>query len=235
VPSSRLLLTAAALLVLAAVPGCSELDEASAAGVSRNELMVDMATQLAGASDLTYEAAYQLRGGATATVAHEPKPARTAYVHRDGMTLVTADTVTECATTATPPTCTMTTPVTPSTGPSPAPAAIAALLSAPVAAPGLAPPAAVQALLVRAALDPAAQVEQRDTTIAGRHATCVTLSGVAGTGDFDTCVTNEGVLGSFAGTLDQAPFDMAMTHYADTVTEATFTLPAGAKINDQRR
>ncbi|MFI5935583.1 hypothetical protein [Actinoplanes sp. NPDC051494] len=229
-PFSRLRRTAAAFLVLAALSGCSELDKASAAGINHNDLMTDMATQLADATDVTYEATYQLSGGATATIAHEPQPARTAYVYQDGLTLVTADTVTECTTTAGPATCTMTTPAP--TSPSPA---AAILPSATVTAPGLVPTPTVQALLNRAALDPEAQIEQRDTTIAGRHATCVKLGGAEGTSDFDTCITNEGILGSFSGVVGQAPFDMTMTHYSDTIAEVTFTLPAGAKIIDHRQ
>jgi hypothetical protein len=94
----------------------------------------------------------------------------------------------------------------------------------------------VLALLNAAVLDTDVEVEQHDTTIAGRHATCVRLNKVddAAARDFSTCITNEGVLGSFSGILNQARVEVAMTHYSEQVTEATFTLPKTAKLVDER-
>jgi hypothetical protein len=50
-----------------------------------------------------------------------------------------------------------------------------------------------------AAVAPAVTVQQHDTTIVGHHATCLPLSGLAGTpaAGFTVCVTAEGALGSF--------------------------------------
>ncbi|WP_067496210.1 hypothetical protein [Actinoplanes sp. TFC3] len=228
-PSSRLRLTAAVLLVLTALPGCSDLDEAAAAGVSPNDLVADLAAQLAGASELTYEATYQLSGGATGTIAQVRQPAGTAYIYPQGKLLVTGEATTSCVTTTKPATCTLTAPATPT---SPTPAAMYRDASAS----GLVAPAVVLTLLNRAVLDPEVDVKQRDTTIAGRHATCVTLGGLDGadTSDFDTCITNEGVLGSFSGLINGTRTDLAMTHYADRVKPATFMVPVTAKIDDRR-
>ncbi len=229
VPSTRLRLTTAALLALAATAGCSDLDDPAAQGLSRNDLVADLAAQLSNATALTYEATYQLPGGKTATIAQAQKPLRSAYVYPGGKLMVTADATTECRTTTKPATCTMTAPATPTSPPPPT-------VFRGADASGMITPATLLTLLNKAVLDPDVQVDQHDTTIAGRHATCVELMGVDGAAarDFRTCVTNEGVLGSFSGTLNRTTIDVAMTHYADQVAEETFKTPPAAKLIDRR-
>jgi hypothetical protein len=224
---SRRRLAAAALVLCAATAGCSDLDD-SGRGLTRNDLVADLAAQMTAAADLTYEANYQLSGGAKATVAQTRKPARTAYVYPGGKVTVTADATTECRTEKTT-TCTMTAPATAA---SPPPAKVFEVAGET----GLVTPATVLALLNAAVLDNDVEVVQHDTTIAGRHATCVQLNGVddAAARDFSTCITNEGVLGSFNGILDQTRMDVAMTHYSEQVEEATFELPKAAKLVDRR-
>jgi len=225
--SSRRRLAAAALALCAATAGCADLDDPGQ-GLTRNDLVADLAAQMTAAADLTYQASYQLAGGDKATVAQTRKPARTAYVYPGGKVTVTADATTECRTAKTT-TCTMTAPATAA---SPPPATVFEVASET----GLVPPATVLALLNAAVLDPDVQVEQHDTTIAGRHATCVQLNGVddAAARDFSTCITNEGVLGSFNGILNQTRVDVAMTHYSEQVEEAMFELPRAAKLVDRR-
>jgi len=225
--SSRRRLAALALALCAATAGCADLDDPGQ-GLTRNDLVADLAAQMTAAADLTYQASYQLAGGDKATVAQTRKPARTAYVYPGGKVTVTADATTECRTAKTT-TCTMTAPATAA---SPPPATVFEVASET----GLVPPATVLALLNAAVLDPDVQVEQHDTTIAGRHATCVQLNGVddAAARDFSTCITNEGVLGSFNGILNQTRVDVAMTHYSEQVEEAMFELPRAAKLVDRR-
>ena len=225
--SSRRRLAAAALALCAATAGCADLDDPGQ-GLTRNDLVADLAAQMTAAADLTYQASYQLAGGDKATVAQTRKPARTAYVYPGGKVTVTADATTECRTAKTT-TCTMTAPATAA---SPPPATVFEVASET----GLVPPATVLALLNAAVLDPDVQVEQHDTTIAGRHATCVQLNGVddAAARDFSTCITNEGVLGSFNGILNQTRVDVAMTHYSEQVEEAMFAVPNAAKLVDRR-
>ncbi|GAA3911576.1 hypothetical protein Aau02nite_05120 [Amorphoplanes auranticolor] len=214
-------------MLCAATAGCSDLDEPGQ-GLTRNDLVADLAAQMTSAADLTYEANYQLSGGEKATVAQTRKPARTAYVYPGGKVTVTADATTECRTAKTT-TCTLTAPATPA---SPAPATV----FAGAGQSGLIHPATVLALLNAAVLDNDVQVEQHDTTIAGRHATCVQLAGVddAAARDFTTCITNEGVLGSFDGILGRTRVEVAMTHYSEEVEEAMFELPKSAKLVDRR-
>jgi hypothetical protein len=47
-------------------------------------------------------------------------------------------------------------------------------------------------------------------------------------------VTNDGVLGSFTGTLDGRPMDVAMTQFSSRVTADAFLTPAGATTVDRR-
>jgi hypothetical protein len=88
-------------------------------------------------------------------------------------------------------------------------------------------------LLTDAALDPEATIQQSDTTLAGHHATCVDVTRAGNR--FDACVTSEGVLGSFAGTLDGKPAEVTLSRYTDTVESAAFDVPAGAGVVDRRQ
>jgi hypothetical protein len=216
-------------LLAAAVPlgGCAEFDNPAAAqGLTRNDLVAQLAVQLDGSASLTYAATYQLAGGRTATIAQAQDPPRSAYRYPGGEVLVTPTATTRCARRA----CTMTAPATLT---SPLPAAL--FTDAEKA--GLVVPAAVQGLLNSARLDRDVVVEQHDTTVAGRHATCLHLRNVdkAESGAFSTCITSDGVVGSFTGTLSGTKIDVAMTDYADRVGTDAFASPPGTKMIDHRR
>jgi hypothetical protein len=218
-------LLAAGLLALAALAGCGDLEQAAAAGSARDDLAGDLATQLGGSASLTYTATYQLAGGATATISQAQKPARLAYAYPGGRLIVLADTVTRCQGS----TCTVTTAAAPA---SPAPPET---LSA-TAKSGMVLPATVLGLLNAASLDTGKTVQQRDTTIAGHHASCAALSGVSGaeSSAFTVCVTNEGLLGSFKGTIAGAAVDAAMTRYSEKTDPQAFQAPPKARIVDRR-
>jgi hypothetical protein len=102
---------------------------------------------------------------------------------------------------------------------------------------GLVVPAAVLGLLNSARMDRDMVVEQHDTTVAGRHATCLDLRNVdkAESGAFSTCITSDGVVGSFTGTLSGTKIDVAMTDYADWVRTDAFAPPPGTRMIDHRR
>jgi hypothetical protein len=221
---SRLLAAGAVVLVVAG--GCSDQ---TGQGIARGDLVTDLATQLERSAALTYSAVYQLSGGATATMVQAQQPPRSAYLYPGGMVATTADAATECHRNGKILTCTMTTPPS-STGRPPATLLDGAGRHAMVT------PAVVLTLLNAAALDTDAEINQHDTTIAGRHATCVEVRNVddAAASSFTACITTEGVLGSFTGTVAGAPVDVAMTHYAETVDGGVFDPPATAKIIDRR-
>jgi hypothetical protein len=215
---SVLRLTLAGLAVAGAMllgtSGCGDLDEASAAPLTRENLVSETADQLAAGAGLTYTAKYQVAGGETATVSRAQKPARAAYVYPGGRLITTTTVTIRCAGRS-------------CTSVAADPAAAAALDQAPLIS-----PEAVQAMLASAALDPAVETEQHDTTITGRHATCLKVLG--GTArSFDVCVTNEGVLASFTATIDGKRIDQALTSYSETVPPTAFLVPTGASLVDK--
>lgn len=217
---------AAAVLLLA---GCGDLDQAaSAQGLAGGDLVSELAAQLSASTTLTYTAGYQLAGGGTASVSQAQDPPRSAYAYPGGRVLITEQAVTECRG-GRRPTCTLTAP--PQAG-----ATLPAAVLAGAERTGMVAPTTVLSLLNAAALDPDVILEPRDTTIAGHHATCLDLSGLDDdrTRAFTTCVTNDGVLGSFTGTLGGRPIDVAMTEFTSRVRGDAFQPPAGAAMVDRR-
>ena len=247
---TALSVTAAAALLLGTA-GCTDLDQASAAGINHDDLLSEMSIQLARVTGLTYTATYQLTGGDTATVTQAQKPSRTAYVYPGGRLIQTATGTVRCigdktsstssssagsggagsgsggagkaaADTGKAPACTETDP-TPAT-------------TAPLAGSALITPEAALAMLNSAALDQEVDATQHDTTIAGRHAICLDLDNVDGTPArrFSLCVTNEGALGSFAATIAGTHYEQALTTYTEKAAPDAFDLPPAAKLTDKR-
>jgi hypothetical protein len=217
--------TAAVAALLLGTAGCTNLDQASAAGITHDDLLSEMSIQLARVTGLTYSATYQLTGGDTATVAQAQKPTRTAYVYPGGRLIQTATGTVRCTgdqTGGKAPACTET---------DPAPAT-----TAPLAGSALITPEAALAMLNTAALDQNVDATPHDTTIAGRHAICLDLDNVDSTPTrrFSLCVTNEGALGSFAATIAGTHYEQALTTYADKATPDAFDLPPAAKFTDKR-
>ena len=218
-PARRSLAPAALIIGGLLLGGCG--DAASAQGTGRNDLVSELARQLSGSSTLTYTAAYQLTGGRKATVTQAQNPPRTSYEHPGGMVLITDDAMTAC----TRDTCTVSRPPQ---GDATVPAGVQDL--------GMVAPTTALALLNAATLSPDVEVVSRDTTITGHHATCVELTGVDDprTGSFTTCITTDGVLGSFTATVDNKPIDMAMTTFATRAAPSAFLTPSSAKTVDKR-
>jgi hypothetical protein len=207
--------TAAALLLGTA--GCTGLDEANAAGVTRDDVISELATQLAGAATLTYTATYQLSGGETATITQAQRPERTAYVYPGGRVLISAESTLRCTGDA----CTETIP---------------AATDRTLPGNAMVTPETVLAMLNTAARSTRVTTKQHDTTIAGHHATCLNLTNVDGAPApvFTVCVTNEGALGSFTATINGGEVDVALTSYRDEADESLFVLPRSASITDKR-
>ncbi|TDO38650.1 hypothetical protein C8E87_2311 [Paractinoplanes brasiliensis] len=207
----------AACLALLGTAGCGEVGEASAAPLSRDSLITETAGQLATGSGLTYSAKYQVTGGEIATVHRAQQPFRASYVYPGGRLIATSTVTVRCAGS----TCEST---------AADPAAAASLDTGPLIS-----AEAVQAMLATAALDPVVETAQHDTTIAGRHATCLSLSGVDGAAAdaFDLCVTNEGALASFTATIAGKRIDQALTAYREDVPDDAFQVPPTARLIDK--
>lgn len=226
--STLLRVLTGSIVVVLASAGCQTLDDAGRV-IGRADLVNELAARLDRAGELTYSADYQLPGGNTASIAQSQTPPRAAYTYPGGKLTVTAEATTECVAAGRRHTCTLTPPPTNTNKP-----AVAVFQGA--NARGLVTPPVVINLLTAAALDPNAIIEQHDTTVAGRHATCVRVRQVtnAPAPSFNTCITSEGVLGSFAGTVDGTGVDLALSRYRTVVDGAAFDLPAGARVADQR-
>lgn len=226
--STSLRVLTGSIIVVLAVTGCQTLDDAGRV-IGRADLVNELAARLDGAGELTYSADYQLPGGESASIAQSHAPPRAAYRYPGGKLTVTADATIECVTAGSRNTCTLDPPPSYTNKP-----AVAVFQSA--NARGLVTPPVVINLLTAAALDPDATVEQHDTTVAGRHATCVRVRQVTNSAapNFDTCITSEGVLGSFTGTVDGTDVDIALNRYRDAVDDNAFDLPTGAGVVDRR-
>lgn len=223
-PSTTLRVLAASVIASLSVTGCQAVDDAGVA-LGRADLVNDLAARMDRSLEQTWAAEYQLAGGRSASIAQTAKPLQSSYTWPAGKITVTQQAVTRCASTAARTSCTVSPPVPTAGKPS-------VIVYAEARKHGLVTPPAVIRLLTDAAFDPAAEIEQSDTTLAGRHATCVDVTRAGER--FTTCVTNEGVLGSFAGTLDGKPAELTITGYTDTVRAAAFDVPAGAGVVDRR-
>jgi hypothetical protein len=199
-----------------ALTACGGLQQASASGVTPGALVSEVAARLA-TTGPAYTATYRLAGGDTARVARSTAPDRIAYAFPGGRLIRTPAAVTSCAAGA----CTAGDP------------------NSAVGLPpgsGLVTDAQVIALLEAAAVDSYPDVTSRDTTLAGRNATCLALTGVpnADTSAFDVCVTVEGTLASFRATLDGDELDMVLTDYTSSTDETDFTVPPDTELTDRR-
>ncbi|MEW2326787.1 hypothetical protein AB0880_03125 [Micromonospora chersina] len=223
--STTLRVLAASAIASLSVTGCQALDDTGVA-LGRADLVNDLAARMDRALEQTWAAEYQLSGGRTASIAQTEEPLRSSYTWPDGKITVTQEAVSRCRTAAGRTFCTVSPPVLTAGKPS-------VVVYGEAREHGLVTPPAVIRLLTEAALNPEAIIEQTDTTLAGHHAACVD---VTGSGDhFTACVTSEGVLGSFIGTLDGKPAEVTLSRYTDTVEPAAFELPAGAAVEDRRR
>jgi hypothetical protein len=214
-----------AAAVGATLAGCGDAQQV----IGRAHLVNELASRLDRASELTYTADYQLADGQRATIAQAQDPGRAAYTYPGGKFATTPDSTADCRVEAGATTCTLTTPPSPSTD------ATFSLLSA-VRERGLVPPTLVVGLLTSASLSPNTVIKQHDTTLAGEHATCISVSGVenSAASQFDACITSAGVLGSFKGLVNSKAMEVSLIRYVASVTDDAFDLPAGARIVDQR-
>jgi hypothetical protein len=210
-----------AVLLLVVTGACGGLDRASAAGVSSDDLVSEMADRVAAAQTLSWTAVYRLAGGVTGRIAHDQAPARVAYAYPGGHLIRTPEALTRCDRAGGEIVCTATDPLADDGLP---------------ATTGLVTPAAVLSMLEAAAIDPDLAVTSRETTIAGRHASCLELGGAerAATPDFEVCVTVEGTIAAFTGTVTGTTVEMVMTDYRAGAAEPDFVVPPGARLVDRR-
>ncbi|MEH1097645.1 hypothetical protein [Micromonospora sp. CPCC 205561] len=222
--STTLRMLAVSVIASLTVTGCQTLDDAGRA-IGRSDLVNDLAARLDGALELTYSADYQLPGGQSASIAQTQDPVRSAYTWPGGKLTVTPEATARCETAAGRASCTLEAPPAANAKPT-------VTLFAEAKQRGLVTPPVVVGLLTAAALDPDAVIAQSDTTLAGRHATCVDVKRSAE--DFTACVTTEGALGRFTGRIDGRQVELTLNRYRETVDGTAFDLPPDAGVVDRR-
>lgn len=224
---ATVLATAASLGLLAGLAtGCGTIDDTRQV-LNHADLVNDLASRLDNASELTYLAKYQLASGATATITQAQSPRRSAYAYPSGKVVLDNKSTARCQTTPADTACTLTDPLLTTS------ALPAGLLDAANSA-GLVQPTLVTGMLTTAALDGNSVIEQSDSTIAGQHATCVNVRQVDNLPPFAACVTTDGVLGSFSGSVNGQAVEVTLIDFTAAVPADAFDLPVGAKVTDSR-
>jgi hypothetical protein len=198
----------------------------STPAVDRSQLVADLVERLDSAEALTYTAEYELSGGVAVTVIRAQNPARLAVVYGRQKILISPDGITTCGPVGGRTRCTVSAPPAGSVAPGWPAAATAA---------GLPDPSAVTDRLAPASLDRNAVVDRRETTLIGHHASCVSVTGLSTGGPFNACVTSDGVLGSFSGTVDDRSVDLTLVRYSESVSAGAFDPPADAAVDPPRR
>jgi hypothetical protein len=226
-----------ALLTAAVIAGCGTAGMITGCGTvgdgqqltSHTRLIDDLAHRMSSAGSLTYTATYALPGGTSATIAQAQNPTRMAYVFPGGRLVLSADRTADCRQQGSTAACTLTPPPSPLDAPT-------TPLQTEIDSHGLIAPATVVGLLNAAGANADTPVSQHDTTLSGEHATCLDVRGLseARSADFTACITTEGLLGSFTGTVDDHPIDITLDQYRTTVAPDAFDLPSGAKVVDRR-
>jgi hypothetical protein len=201
--------------MVAAVAGCGT---AADAGRSFNggELIRDIATRLAQADSLQYTADFALSDNTTVEIAHALNPDRTAYRFSGGVVLLLPDRTTYCRTSTS--TCTDSTRVSPGTDTSPS-------VDEMVERSGLIRPETVISLLNQIAVNADAIVADNDRTLAGSNATCISVTGVPADEQLKACVTADGLLGTFDGTVGGVHLDLELVRYRLTTDPNAFQAP----------
>lgn len=189
-------------------------------------ILGEIADLLGKARDLTYTADYDVAGGRSVAVAQRPPSA--AFVSNGGRFIATKDRVTRCDSAG-------------SCQRAPRPAGSTADYAAAVTGPGFVTPDVALGIVATAAFVRGAKVDSSTKTIAGRDVICANVHGLEAAStpgqdapkDFSLCVTREGALASFDGTLRGGLTGRIQLRTFTPSTDATaFDVPPGAKVVD---
>ncbi len=218
---SRLLRAAACLCTVAVLGGSlSGCTTAADAGSSfgDGELISDVAGRLAIASTESYTATYSLGDNSNATIVHNHDPDATAYRYPDGMVLLTPDNATACKTATSPPTCSSVDGNTDETTLPPA-------IDRTIETGGMIRPETVVAKLNQMARNADAILTESDRTVAGTGETCLSIGRVPVVDRFTACVTTDGLLGAFSGTVNGVTIQIQLAGFTLKTDPTAFALP----------
>lgn len=226
----RFLVVVAGATALVVTLGCGALNQAKDL-VDNVATLGDFADRLGKAQNLTYTAKYDVvgQGDDTTHVTLAQRPPQTVVRGKHGSYLVLDDGAYFCDVSKAEQTCTR------SAGTDGSGLALAA--GGTFVSPELA-----LGLVLAASVAPGVTVTKSEKTIAGQKSLCANVSGIEAAGDtpageavrdFAVCITDDGVLASFAGTLQNGETaKVEMTSYAAKADLKLFELPKGAKIID---
>ena len=234
-PISRVLVVATAATLLAASLGCGLISQAK--GIVDNVATLgDFADRLGKAQNLTYTAEYDVDGKKdTAHLTLAQQPPNTVFIGDKGRYLFTGDAMYLCDAKDGGTTCTKSPNAAGQAGANGS--ALAGVAGGTFVSPELA-----LGLILAASVVPGAKVEKSEKKVAGQDTLCAKVSGLEAAAtagdndavhDFSVCITNDGVLAEFAGTLQSGETaKVAMTKYKASADAKLFKLPEGAKIVD---
>ncbi|GAA1794474.1 hypothetical protein GCM10009682_15300 [Luedemannella flava] len=232
----RVLVVVAGATALVVTLGCGVINQAKDL-VDNVATLSDFADRLGKAQNLTYTAKYDIVGQgddkARLTLAQEPP--NTVFIGKNGRYLFTSEATYLCETGSGETTCTR--------SPSAATAAGADGAALATAAGGtFVSPELALGLVLAASVVPGAKVSKSEKTIADQDALCADVTGLEAAAspgdtdavrDFSVCVTSDGVLASFSGSLSNGETTkVEMTSYQDSADAKLFEVPKGAKIVD---
>jgi outer membrane lipoprotein-sorting protein len=229
-PAPRILAVVAAVALGVSMLGCGVISQFKHAAGNLTAVS-EVADKLKNSEKLTFTAEYKLEDGSTAKVVQQPPAA--AYIGKEGRFIVTADSYYICSDKSGKTSCEK----SKNTSGSGVDANSAGMIPA-VAGAGFVSAPVVVLVLVAASIQPGANVEKTTKKVAGENSTCLKVTGIKTDAsqtlqDFTACVTDNGLLASFEGTLtDGKKAKIELVRYSSTADASAFQPPAGAEIID---
>jgi hypothetical protein len=238
---SRVFTGALALVLIGGVLGCGFINQAKNF-VDTAGVLGDFADRLGKAATLTYTAEYKVSGQDEKGKAKEEptvklvqQPPNAAFITDDGSFIFTSDFTYLCSTEKGTMTCNKTPNQAPNVS-----AADAGLISG-VAGPFFVTPEIALGLVAAAAFVPGAKVTQSEKSIGGQKSLCADVTNLENAAstpgakdalhNFSVCVTEDGVLASFSGSLQNGESaKVELVSFSAEADKAAFAPPKGAKI-----
>ncbi|MFI6760125.1 hypothetical protein ACIBF5_13405 [Micromonospora sp. NPDC050417] len=223
-----LLVSLTAVVLLGA--GCGVISTVQNA-VDTAGTLSGFADRLGKAAELTYTADYTIVGAEGGTITLAQQPPRSALSNGDNRLISTTESMIICDDGE----C-QRTPNNAAASAGPDAAAVAG-----VAGPAFVTPELALGLVAAAAIVPNTDVDTSEKKIAGQDSLCADVTGISdpqgGTEellqDFSVCVTESGVLASFSGNSNTGAHGaLELVKYSESVDEALFAPPSGAKVVD---
>jgi hypothetical protein len=200
-------------LVAAVVSGCTTAADAGSA-FGDSQLVNEIANRLTNGAGESYTATYALAGQHRATLAHSTDADTTSYRFPDGIIVLAPGTATSCTAIGKASACS-------TMSANPAQPAIDETLETD----GMIRPEAVIAKLAQTSVNADAIIAESDRTVAGTDETCVSVTGVPAADQFTACVTNDGLLGAFTGSINGYAVDEQLVDFTMSVDASSLATP----------